>query len=262
MCLILLFFQVHPQLPLVVAANRDEYYARRSSSVERLASSPRILGGRDLERGGTWMGVAEGGLFAGLTNQRTLGPPEPARRSRGEIVMSALHAGSVTGVEAMLARVDGRAYNPFNLVFGDARALRIAQGREGDAKVRVQALTPGLHVLGNDALDAPSWKTRRATELAAPLIERPWFELAPALHRLLADETMPALEEVEGPLPPWMDRELARHLQAICVRTPTYGTRSATLAAIGGDGVLHYAFAPGPPSTTAMQDVTRLLADG
>lgn len=260
MCLILLYFQVHPQLPLVVAANRDEYFARRSSSVERLASSPRIVGGRDLERGGTWMGAAEGGLFVGLTNRRTLGPPEPARRSRGEIVMSALHAGSVAGVETLLGRVDARAYNPFNLVFGDARSLRVAYGREGEATVRVQSLAPGLYVLGNDTLDAPSWKTRHARELAAPLAERPWFELAPALHRLLADHAVPAPEEVDEP-PPWMDRDLARHLQAICVHTPSYGTRSATLAAIGGDGVIHYAFAPGTPCTTAMHDVTRLLAD-
>ena len=261
MCLVLLYFQVHPQLPLVVAANRDEYYARRSSGVARLASSPRIVGGRDLERGGTWMGAAEGGLFVGLTNRRTLGPPEAALRSRGEIVMSALHAGSVAGVEALLAQVDARSYNPFNLVFGDARALRVAYGREGDATVRVQALAPGLHVLGNDTLDAPSWKTRHATELATPLAELPWFELAPALHRLLGDHALPPPDATDEP-PPWMDRDLARHLQAICVHTPTYGTRSATLAAIGGDGVVHYAFVPGPPCTTAMRDVTQLLADG
>jgi uncharacterized protein with NRDE domain len=260
-CLILLYFQVHPQLPLVVAANRDEYYARRASGVERLASSPRIVGARDLERGGTWMGAAEGGLFVGLTNQRTVGRPEPTRRSRGEIVMSALHAGSVAGVEALIAKVDARAYNPFNLVFGDARSLRVAYGREGEPTVRVQALPRGLHVLGNDALDAPSWKTRRATELAAPLTELPWFELSPALHRLLGDHALPAPEEVDEP-PPWMDRELARHLQAICVHTPAYGTRSATLAAVGNDGVIHYVFAPGPPCTTPMHDVTRLLADG
>jgi uncharacterized protein with NRDE domain len=257
-CIVLALFQVHPQLPLVIAANRDEYYARRSSAAERLSSSPRIVGGRDLERGGTWMGVAEGGLFVGLTNRRTIGPPEPARRSRGEIVMSALHAGTAAGVERLLSAVDARAYNPFNLIFGDARSLRVAYGREGHAAVQVHPLAPGLHVLGNDTLGAPSWKVRRAEDLAKPVVDRPWFELAPALHRVLADHALPAPEEVPEP-PAWMDRELARQLQAICVHTPTYGTRSATLAAIGNDGVIHYAFAPGPPCTTAMQDVTGLL---
>jgi len=259
-CIVVLYFRVHPQLPLVVAANRDEYYARRSSVVELLGDSPRIAGGRDLERGGTWMGVVAGGLFVGLTNQRTLGPPEPARRSRGEIVMSALHAGNVAGVQRLVAGLDGRAYNPFNLVFGDARALFVACGREGEAAVRVEAVSPGLHVLGNDGLEATSWKTRRARELAQPLVERPWFEMAPALHAMLADHTLPPEGEVPEP-PAWLDRETARRLQALCVHTPAYGTRSSTLAAIGGDGVLHYAFAPGSPCVTAMTDVTGLLAE-
>jgi uncharacterized protein with NRDE domain len=260
-CVIVLFFQVHPQLPLIVAANRDEYYARRAGHAERLDTSPHIVGARDLERGGTWMGAADGGLFVGLTNRRTDEPPDPGRRSRGEIVMSALHSGSVAGVEELLSRVDARAYNPFSLVFGDARALRIAYGQAGERTVQVQPLAPGIHVLGNDTVDAPSWKTRHAMQLAAPLAGRPWFELAPALRQLLADHALPAPDEVDEP-PRWMDREHARHLQALCVHTPTYGTRSATLAAIGGDGVIHYAFAPGPPCTTAMHDVTRLLADG
>ena len=260
MCTMLLFFQVHPQLPLVVAANRDELYARRSTAVERLSSSPRILGGRDLERGGTWMGAAEGGFFAGLTNRRSPGPPDATRRSRGELVLGALHAGSVSGVERSLAGIDARAYNPFNMVFGDARSLRIARGLEGEPRIQIEPLAPGLHVVDSTSLETPSWKVRRARKLAAPLIERPWFELAPELHRLLADHTLPGDDELETP-PAWMDRELARHLQAICVHTPAYGTRSATLAAIGGDGVMHYAFAPGPPCVTAMQDVTRMLSD-
>jgi uncharacterized protein with NRDE domain len=204
------------------------------------------------------MGVVEGGFFVGLTNRRTIGPPEPARRSRGELVMNALHARSVDAVEKLLGGVDATAFNPFNLVFGDARDLRIAYGREGDSVVRVHPLSRGLHVLGNDTLGAPSWKTRRAEELARPLAERPWDELAPALHRLLGDHAMPPPEDVPEP-PAWMDRDLARRLLAICVHTPVYGTRSATLAAIDAHDVRHLAFAPGPPCTTPMEDVTSLL---
>jgi uncharacterized protein with NRDE domain len=260
LCIILLFFQVHPQIPLVVAANRDEYYARRASGPELLATEPRVVGGRDLERGGTWMGFAEGGLFVGLTNRRTIGPPEPARRSRGEIVMSALHTASVAGAEKLLASVDARQFNPYNLVFGDARSLRVAYSLGGDDPyVRVQPLSPGLHVLANDSIGTPMPKARRAEELVRPLAERPWYELAPALHRVLADHTMPALEDVPEP-PPWMDRAIAQRLQSICVHTPAYGTRSSTIAAVGNDGVLHYGFIPGPPCTTALVDATHLLA--
>jgi len=259
MCIIVLFFQVHPQLPLVVAANRDEYYARPSSGPVVLCESPRVVGGRDAHRGGTWMGFAEGGLFAGLTNQRTLGPPEPTRRSRGEVVLGALRAGSVAGVEHLLAGIDARAYNPFNLVFGDARQLRVAYAREGDPAVRVQALPPGLHVLANDTLGTPMPKVARAEELARPLGARPWFELATSLHAMLADHALPDPDRVPSP-PPWIDREVARQLQALCVHTPAYGTRSATLGAVGGDGVMHYRFAGGPPCQTPFADVTALLA--
>src|SRR5579884_1622418 len=169
MCVLLLFFQVHPEVPLIVAANRDEYYARPASGPEALALSPRVVGGRDLRAGGTWMGVSERGFFAGLTNLRTLGPPEPARRSRGAIVMRALAIGSVADVESWIAAEDARAYNPFNLVFGDANALRIACAQEGDARARVTPLGPGAHVITNAPPGTVTPKTRRGAELAAPL---------------------------------------------------------------------------------------------
>ena len=259
MCIIVLFFRVHPQLPLVVAANRDEYYARPSSGPVVLEESPRVVGGRDMQRGGTWMGFAEGGLFVGLTNQRTIGPPEPARRSRGEVVLGALRAGTVSAVEQLLATTDARAYNPYNLVFGDARQLRIAYAREGDPLVRVQALEPGIHVLDNDTLGTPMPKVARAEGIARSIAGLPWFELSAALHAMLADHTLPEPAQVP-PSPSWMDPEIARRLQAICVHTPAYGTRSATIAAVGPDGVMHYGFAPGPPCQTAFADVTALLA--
>jgi uncharacterized protein with NRDE domain len=261
MCVIVLFFRVHPQLPLVVAANRDEYYARASSGPLLLNESPRVVGGRDLERGGTWMGFAEGGLFVGLTNQRTVmpRPPEPARRSRGEVVTGALRAASIGGVEQLLASTDARAYNPYNLLFGDARQLRVAYAREGDPTVRVHPLEAGLYVLDNDTLGTTMPKVMRAEALARPLAARPWFELFPALHAMLADHAMPEPAQVPAP-PAWMDPEIARRLQSLCVHTPAYGTRSATIAAVGVDGVMHYRFAPGPPCQTSFIDATSLLA--
>jgi uncharacterized protein with NRDE domain len=259
MCVIVLFFRVHPQLPLVIAANRDEYYARPSSEPVLLSESPRVVGGRDLVRGGTWMGFAEGGMFVGLTNQRTIGPPEPARRSRGEVVLNALRAGSIGGIEQLLASTDARAFNPYNLLFGDARQLRVAYAREGDPIVRVHPLEAGLYVLDNDSLGTPMPKVTRAEELARPLFSRPWFELFPALHTMLADHAMPEPAQVPGP-PAWMDPEIARRLQSLCVHTPAYGTRSATIAAVGLDGVMHYRFAPGPPCQTSFHDATSLLA--
>ena len=259
MCLVLLAFRVHAEVPLIVAANRDEYYSRASEPPSRVPGSrPAIVAGRDSERGGTWMGFTAAGFFAGLTNQRTVGPPEPARRSRGEIVMRALRAGSTEEVERFLAEADAREYNPFHLVFGGAGALRVASTRAGEARIAVQALEPGIHMLANGPLDARSPKTERAEALVRPLLGEPWPELRPALQHLLADHEKPSLESTP-PSPPWMPRSVAQELQAICVHTEAYGTRSATVAAVQPGRVESYWFAPGPPCTTPFEDVTRLL---
>jgi uncharacterized protein with NRDE domain len=264
MCVILASFQQRPDLPLVIAANRDEYYARPSEPAGRLSAQPLIAGGRDKERGGTWMGFTAGGFFAGLTNQRTIGPPEPARRSRGEVVMNALRAGATGGVaavESVLGELDAREFNPFNLLFGDAGALRIAAARTTDARIRVEALGPGLHVLANDTLGTPQAKVRRAEELARPHLTKPWADLAPALRALLADRATPPLGELPDP-PAWMDKPLLQALQAICVQTAIYGTRSATIAALEPGRVAHYEFAPGAPCASPFEEVTALLRDG
>jgi uncharacterized protein with NRDE domain len=261
-CLILVAFRVNPDIPLVVAANRDEYYARPSEPPSRVPSShPAIVAGRDAERGGTWMGFTAAGFFAGLTNQRTVGPPEPARRSRGEVVMRALRAGSVEGVERFLAETDAREYNPFHLVFGDAAGVRVASTRPDEARIAVQALSPGVHMLANGPLDARTPKTARAEVLVRPWIEKPWAELRPALQRLLADHEKPRMDDVP-PSPSWMPRSVAQELQAICVHTEPYGTRSATVAALRPGHTDDYWFAPGAPCKAAYEDITPLLAGG
>src|SRR4051812_26030292 len=117
MCTILALARVHPRYPLLVLANRDELYAREASGPTVLATSPRIVGGKDLSHGGTWFAVSEHGIFMALTNQRTHGPPDFAQRSRGEVIPLALLGLSIADVESRLSALDGRAYNPFNLMF-------------------------------------------------------------------------------------------------------------------------------------------------
>src|SRR5689334_13632751 len=123
---------VRADCPLVLATNRDEFYARETAGPSRLLESPSTVGGRDLVAQGTWMGVTREGLFVGITNQRTLAasgrPPPP--RSRGELVLQALSLGSVDAITRMVAAVDARAYNAFNLMWGDASALMVGYGRD------------------------------------------------------------------------------------------------------------------------------------
>ena len=262
MCTIVILRHVHPEWPLVLAANRDEQYARPAAGPQVLSLSPRVVGGRDLERRGTWMGVTDGGLFVGLTNQRGSANLTRAPRSRGEVVMRALQAGSVEGVERYLAGLDPRELNPFNLLYGDAGTLRVAHARPDSERIRLEDVPPGVHVLPNDVLDTPALpKVARARKLAEKAAGRPWPEALQTLQAMLADHLLPErapelLPEEEG-LPELHER--MRQYQALCIHTPGYGTRSSAIVALAPGRVAHYLAANAAPCQEPYQDVTPLL---
>ncbi|MGZ3420505.1 MAG: NRDE family protein [Polyangiales bacterium] len=262
MCTIVALHGLRADLPLVIAANRDEIYARPSIGPQRLSEHPRVVGGRDARAGGTWLGVTENRLLVAVTNQRTLVPPAQDRRSRGALVMEALQAGSVGAIEEVLRREDARSFNPFNLLFGDGKELRVAYAREHDPKIAIEPLSPGLWVLANDRIGAPEYpKTLRAEAMVRPKIDAPWPELESALRTMLADHTLPPIEAVPAPSPPSrFTHAFLRELQALCIHTEFYGTRSSSIVAIAPDRVATYLFADGPPCTTPFTDVTPLLA--
>src|SRR5579883_638503 len=236
-------------------------YARRTAPPGVLLESPRTIGGRDLEKGGTWMGVTEAGLFVGVTNQRTYGLHDDALLSRGQLVLDALARGTVDGVLAYLATVDARQYNAFNLLFGDARALHVAYARRDARDVAVEALAHGTWILANDRIGSPEFpKTARAAELARPLASLDGDALADAAHTLLADHELPSLERV--PPPPAgspFPHALLQQLQAICIHTPIYGTRSSAFVVVGETRVEHYLYADGSACKSSFTEYAHLL---
>ena len=123
-CLLIALFGVVPDVPLLIAANRDEMYQRPADPITVLhATQPRILGGRDELAGGTWLAVNEHGVVAGLTNQPT-GARDPAKRSRGELPLAfAAYPDARTAVTEVCARLDPAAYNPCWMLVGDRHAL-------------------------------------------------------------------------------------------------------------------------------------------
>jgi uncharacterized protein with NRDE domain len=251
MCTIVVAHRLHADYPLVVAANRDEFYHREARPPQRLA--PGVWGGVDVEKGGSWLGSSEAGLFVGLTNQRAMAPASPRLRSRGEIVVRALSSGSVAAACALLQAIDPAEYNPFNLFVADAHRLVVAYARpEG---LTIEEPGPGLHVLTNDVLGSPYFpKAGRAAALAGPALGRRWGEgLGEGLARALADHERPA--EVAQPPGGALPAALARELQAVCVHTEGYGTRSAALIVTDETGLIHYLFADGPPCVTPFVDV-------
>jgi uncharacterized protein with NRDE domain len=174
MCLIVLGWRVHPELPLVVAANRDEFHARAAAPAAFWEDHPGILAGRDLEAGGTWMGVSRGGKFAAVTNFR--GGTEPrAAESRGALVSRFLHNDLCPG--EYMAGLKPAAYSGFNLLLADGKELWSMSNRDGPPR----RLEPGIYGLGNTLLDAPEVEPVKKA-LAAGLSPAPAVE---PLFRLL-----------------------------------------------------------------------------
>src|SRR5450432_3389459 len=158
MCLIVLAWRAAEAFPLVVAANRDEWRERPAEPARWWPDHPGLLAGRDLQAGGTWMGITRGGRFAAVTNFRDPSDKRSTARSRGGLVTEFLLGSDSPG--RFLARLAERAreYNGFNLILGDTTSLFYYGSREGEAR----AIEPGVHGLSNHLLDEPWPKVVRA----------------------------------------------------------------------------------------------------
>ncbi len=228
MCLILLAWQAHPDYPLVVAANRDEFFVRPAAPAAFWREAPQVLAGRDLEAGGTWLGASREQRFAALTNYREGGKQRVDARSRGALVADFL-SGKTSPV-AYLAQVAATAadYNGFNLFVADGEDLGYYSNR-GDGQVRW--LKPGFYGLSNHLIDTPwpklaSAKASFAEALSGLPAATPFFELL-ADQEIVPDSHLP---ETGVPIA-W-----ERVLSAVFVRSESYGTRASTLLTRRRDG--------------------------
>jgi len=225
MCLIVFAWRPGHPMPLVLAANRDEFYARPSLPLAIWPEAPGVHGGRDLEAGGTWLGIGPGGRFAALTNIRD--PAQPAgRRSRGELPAAFLR-GSLSP-EAYLTQVAAQAqeYSGFNLLAGTAEALWYYHARERTPR----ALPAGLYGLSNACLDSPWPKLRKAKAALADCLDAPEAErLLALLHdcRPAADTELPDTG---------IGLASERLLSSIFIASAHYGTRASTALIVAADG--------------------------
>lgn len=231
MCLIIAGWQVHPEFPLVVAANRDEFVARPASPLDWWTDAPDVLAGRDLEAGGTWMGVSRSGRFAALTNFR-----DPAQRgsghpTRGALVRHALESSADTMTTlAEIASISAN-YAGFNLFVGDGQRFGIHESTTGS----VRPLEAGIYGLSNHVLDTAWPKLSRAkAAFAAALVSLP--ESA-AFLRLLRDTTPVADDELPDT---GVSLEWERRLSTAFIISPTYGTRCSSLLTINREGQVRF----------------------
>ena len=228
MCLIVFAWRPGHAQPLVVAANRDEFYARPSLPLAPWPEAPHVHAGRDLEAGGTWLGVGANGRFAALTNIRDPHQP-PGRRSRGELVAQFL-TGEVA-IDDYLSDVVARSpeYGGFNLLVGNANELWHFNARESEPVM----LPAGVHGLSNAGLDTPWPKLLKAKAALSEVLDDPQPQ---ALLALLSDSQPAPVAEL-----PDTGVGLATEtlLSSVFIASQSYGTRASTALIVQADGTRH-----------------------
>ncbi len=230
MCLIVFAWKLIPGAPLIAAANRDEFYDRPAAPASWWDDHPQVYAGRDLRGGGTWLGVSRAGRFAALTNIRA-----PSERRDGAPSRGALVADYLTGEDSpseYVARIKARTddFNGFNLLIGDDHTMIWYSNRDhGDAR-NGEPLEPGIYGLSNDRLDAPWPKVVRTKAQFASML----CQGAPedAYFDMLSDTTRAS----DCRLPKTgVSLEMERLLSAVCIESPTYGTRVSTVVQLRAD---------------------------
>lgn len=229
MCLILFANKLHPDYPLVLAANRDEHYARPAAPAAFWSGDPHIYGGRDLEQGGTWLGVTREGVFAAVTNYRGGVSVQHSVRSRGELVAGYLRGHQRPADYLAQVRSDADAYNGFNLIAGNLTELHVLSNR-GD---RGGIIKPGVHGLSNHLLDTPWPKVQRGKQRLNELLGTGSQALIDGLFDLLCERTIAADDALPAT---GVGVERERVLSPAFIVSPGYGTRASTVVLIGNDG--------------------------
>ena len=251
MCLILFAWKSHPDYPLVVAANRDEFYERDTEGMAWWPEYPNVLAGRDradvLGSPGTWLGFTKTGRFAALTNVRAPSEKNPDARTRGELSLMYL-----TNTQRPREFIEGNAkrfqqYNGFNLLMADlsdpenaemhwvSNRMMMGQNVRPRKVFPDQALSPGVYGLSNAMLDTPWPKVnhRVAAFAQALAMDHGQLKNADQYLKLLADTHVASDHELPNT---GVNRDWEKALSSAFIKTPSYGTRSSTLLRIRKDG--------------------------
>jgi len=232
-CLILFACAAHPRFPLIVAANRDEAYARPAAAAAFWQDAPHVYGGRDLEQGGTWLGLTRGGRFAAVTNYRQAEPRAADARSRGELTRDFLFGSDRADLYVQRVAKRGAEYNGFSLIAGVPTELYFCSNRGGEPA----RITPGVHGLSNHLLDEPWPKVLRGVAVIEELLDAEEEEIIPTLAAMLADgERAPdALLPITG-----RGREHERLRSSAFIAAASYGTRASTIVLVRADGQVFF----------------------
>jgi uncharacterized protein with NRDE domain len=234
-CLILFANEANSRYRLVLAANRDEAYSRPTAPAAFWEEAPKVLAGKDLKSGGSWMGVTRSGKVAAVTNFRGPGKVWESSPSRGTLVSNFLMNGDSPDVFLDTLRTRARNYNGFNLLVGNTEGLWWYSNRHDE---QPQRIIPGIHGLSNHLLDSPWPKVVRG--------QRALEHLMVSEKEIIPEQVFPILEDrspaADDELPnTGVGLELERVLSAPLIRTQYYGTRSSTVLLIEHTGSVTFA---------------------
>ena len=243
MCLILFSYQQHPEYKLILAANRDEFYARKTQSADYWIPEKHIIGGRDLEASGTWMGVSMHGKISMLTNYRDLTRIKPEAPSRGLLVADFLVKQSDPKEYFDEIEKTKEAYNGFNLIAGTADELWYVSNYSG----KPEPIQKGIHGLSNALLNSPWPKVEKGKSKLKNLIESNKLD-ENNLFDLLYDD----MKAPDQHLPDTgVGLEKERLLSPMFIKSPGYGSRCSTVILISRDNSVRFVEREYNPDTFA-----------
>ncbi|MBK9186041.1 MAG: NRDE family protein [Moraxellaceae bacterium] len=228
MCLLAFAWQVHAQYPLVLIANRDEFYARPAQAIHYWLDAPHVLAGKDEQEGGTWLGVTKEGRWAALTNYREPNAPKGVL-SRGHLVAEFLKGHDEPLAYVQELATQNEQYSGFNLVVGTRNQAAVVSNR-GTAP---QLLAAGIYGLSNALLDSPWPKTQRLKAGLSKLIAQEAIDTAQALV-LLQDQNQPLDEDLPDT---GVGLVWERLLATAFIKSPIYGTRASSVLLLGQDNM-------------------------
>ena len=235
MCLILFALQAHPDYPLIVAANRDEFFQRPTAAAEFWHDQPEILGGRDLQAGGTWLGVNRAGVFSAVTNVRNAQEAQDRPGSRGELVTHSLNTAPHQALAKMRQNQDH--YNGFNLLCGTPQQLHYFSNRNDDLPRRLE---PGVYGLSNAELDTSWPKVDSAKNDLRAIVSREAHSsesLQTALLEMMADDQQAPAEQLPET---GIGEEWEALLSSRFILSESYGTRATTIVLYHRSGRIEF----------------------
>lgn len=221
MCFVVFSFKEHSKYKLIFCANRDEFYNRKTEKVRYWGNDENILAGKDLEGGGTWLGITKTGRFAALTNFREGGRKNPEKTSRGLIVREYLESDGSPLKYVKYLEEKKEDFEGFNLLFGNKDELYYFSNRSNG----LLPVTGGMYGLSNATLETPWPKIRRGKKLFSDILSE--SNITPEkLFDLLRDDKKPDTKELPDTGVP---KEFEKELSPIFVNMPGYGTRSSNV---------------------------------